>query len=147
MRIELRDLVWRVDKEVKRTIYTNLDDTFIETIVAEDAPAYASFTSADYRRRMENLIHQHKNDLVVQKSEQLSRSRLMKQIASMIFSFPKAKLSTERSTKKVFEGKPLTELVRRMLGLEQEAANRIFNDFAKAAQRHSRANFCSRNIG
>ena len=131
VRIELRDLVRLVDKEDKRTIYTNLTDTFTGTLAEEDGSTYASFTSADYRRRMENLIHQHKNDLVVQKIRTAQPITVEEANRLNDLFFSESKIIDHETYRKIFEGKPLTELVRRMLGLDQEAANEIFNDFAK----------------
>jgi len=131
MRIELRDLVRFVDKEEKRTIYTNLTDTFTGTFAEEDASIYASFTSADYRRRMENLIHQHKNDLVVQKirTAQPITTEEANRLNDIFFS--ESRIQNKETYLKALDGKPLTELIRRSLGLDQEAANSIFNEFAK----------------
>ena len=45
--------------------------------------------------------------------------------------FKESKIEDKDAYLKVLEGRPLTELIRRLLGLDQEAANTIFNNFAK----------------
>lgn len=130
-RTELRDLVRLVDKEDKRTIYTNLTDTFTGTLAEEDGATYASFTSADYRRRMENLIHQHKNDLVVQKIRTAQPITMEEANRLNDIFFSKSRIQDREAYLKALDGKPLTELIRRSLGLDREAANEIFNTFAK----------------
>jgi type I restriction enzyme R subunit len=131
VRTELRDLVRLVDKEDKRTIYTNLTDTFTGTLAEEDGATYASFTSADYRRRMENLIHQHKNDLVVQKIRAAQSITVEEANRLNDIFFSESRIQDKEAYLKALDGKPLTELIRRSLGLDQEAANEIFNTFAK----------------
>jgi type I restriction enzyme, R subunit len=131
VRTELRDLVRLVDKEDKRTIYTNLTDTFTGTLAEEDGSTYASFTSADYRRRMENLIHQHKNDLVVQKIRTAQPITVEEANRLNDIFFSESRIRDKEAYLKALDGKPLTELIRRSLGLDQEAANAIFNTFAK----------------
>lgn len=131
VRTELRDLVRLVDKEDKRTIYTNLTDTFTGTLAEEDASTYARFTSADYRRRMENLIYQHKNDLVVQKIRTAQPITVEEANRLNDIFFSESRIQDKKAYLKALDGKPLSELIRRSLGLDQEAANAIFNTFAK----------------
>lgn len=132
VRTELRDLIRFVDKDEKRTIYTNLTDTFTGTMAEEEASTYASFTSADYLRRMENLIHQHKNDLVVQKIRTAQPITVEEANRLNDIFFSESRIQDREAYLKALDGKPLTELIRRSLGLDQEAANAIFNSFAKA---------------
>lgn len=131
IRKELRDLVRFVDKEQKRIIYTNLTDTFTGTLSEEAASSYVTFTSADYKRRMENLIHQHKNDLVIQKIRSAQPITVAEADRLNQIFFNESKIEDKDAYLKVLEGRPLTELIRRSLGLDQEAANTIFNSFAK----------------
>jgi type I restriction enzyme R subunit len=131
IRQELRALVRFVDKEQRRIIYTNLTDTFTGTLAEEAATSYVTFTSADYKRRMENLIYQHRNDLVIQKIRSAQPITVEETHWLNEIFFKESKIEDKEAYLKVLEGRPLTELVRRSLGLDQEAANAIFNNFAK----------------
>lgn len=131
VRKELRDLVRHIEKEYRAIIYTNLTDTFTGTLTEEELPVYASFTSADYKSKMETFIHRNKNNLVVQKIR--NAQSITVEEANMLNDLFFSSQGIDRDKfQEVFEGKPLTELIRRVLGLEKEAADRIFNDFAKA---------------
>lgn len=131
VRKELRDLVRHVDKEYRAVIYTNFTDTFTGSLIEEEFPTYVSFTSADYERRMENLIHQHKNDLVIQKIRNAQVITVDEANKLNDIFFAESKIQDKEAYLKALDGKPLTELIRRSLGLDQEAANEIFNSFAK----------------
>ena len=132
VRKELRDLVRHVDKEYRSVIYTNFTDTFTGSLAEEESLVYASFTSADYKRRMESIIHQHKNDLVVQKIRTAEAITVEEANRLNDLFFAESKITDKETYGKALEGKPLTEMIRRVLGLDLEAANKIFNEFAKA---------------
>lgn len=131
VRKDLRDLIRLVDKEYRKVIYTNFSDTFTGNLAEVETTTYASFTSEDYKRRMESLIHQHKSDLVIQKIRTAQPITTDEANRLNDIFFRESKIKDKESYLSVLEGKPLTELIRRSLGLDQEAANKIFNDFAK----------------
>ncbi|MBT1689435.1 type I restriction endonuclease subunit R [Dawidia soli] len=131
VRKELRDLVRHVDKEYRTVIYTNFTDTFTGNLAEEEVQTYASFTSADYKRRMESLIYQHKNDLVIQKIRTAQPITVDEANRLSDIFFAESRIQDKEAYLKALDGKPLTELIRRSLGLDQGAANEIFNSFAK----------------
>ena len=125
VRTALRDLLVLIDKEKTGIYYSSFKDKVME--VAESGGIYTPHDMQDYRKKVNNYLQEHRNDLVVHKL----RSNLplttsdYKHLETLLW----RDLGTKEEYTETFGSEPLMVLVAKLVGLEQEAANKLFSEF------------------
>lgn len=128
LRVELRDLIQFLKGEEKENpIYSNFEDVLDETNVKEhDLLAnYASLQS--YKDRVENFIRKNKHHLVIDKL--YKNIPITEHELKLLETFFNQEKFTLSEIEKEYDGISLGVFVRKILGLEVEAANKHFAQF------------------
>jgi type I restriction enzyme R subunit len=128
MRISLRDLIKFIEKETQEEVYTafadDLDEEGIQ--VREVRQPYANRKS--YQERVERHLRENKDYLVIHKithNVPISEAEL-KQLEAFLF---KEDIGTKEEYTSTYGEKSLVDFIRSILGLDIEAANKLFAEF------------------
>ncbi|MGV1003003.1 DEAD/DEAH box helicase family protein [Empedobacter falsenii] len=128
LRIDLRELIqFLKDEEKEKPIYSNFDDVLDESNVKEH-DLLANYTSLQsYKDRVENFIRKNKHHLVIDKLyKNIPITQLELKALEEFFNQEKFNLS---EIEKEYNGISLGVFVRKILGLDIDAANKHFAQF------------------
>lgn len=125
VREELRDLIKLLEKETQKIYYTNFKDQIIE--VEESGPIYGGNDLKNYRKKVEHYLHEHRDELAIYKLR--NNKELTKQDIETLEALMWTKLGTKEDYQKEFGETPVTKLVRKIVGMEKEAAQAVFSEF------------------
>ena len=132
LRIALRDLIKFIELQAQENVYTSFKDQLdIENIVVRDViPQYQTLQS--YKDRVERYLRENKDHLVIHKlthNVPITTAEL-NQLEEILFDSNTC--GTREEYKTTYGDQPLGEFVRSILGLDLEAANKIFAEFLNA---------------
>lgn len=121
----LRDLLKYIQKENQTIYYSNFDDF----IVAEESneAMYNTNDLKNYRKKVEHYLNSHKDDLAIFKLR--NNKRLTKQDIDTLENLMWSELGTNSDYEKEFGNMPVAKLVRKLVGLDRQAANEAFSEF------------------
>lgn len=125
VREALRDLIKLLEKETQKIYYTNFKDQIIE--VEESGPIYGGNDLKNYRKKVEHYLHEHRDELAIYKLR--NNKELTKQDIETLEALMWTKLGTKEDYQKEFGETPVTKLVRKIVGMEKEAAQAVFSEF------------------
>ena len=125
VREALRDLIKLLEKETQKIYYTNFKDQIIE--IEESGPIYGGNDLKNYRKKVEHYLHEHRDELVIYKLR--NNKELTKQDIETLEALMWTKLGTKEDYQKEFGETPVTKLVRKIVGMEKEAAQAVFSEF------------------
>ena len=131
VRTDLRSLIKFIDANNQENIFTHFEDTINDDAVAtvDILPTYTSMQS--YKERVESYIRKNKNYLVIHKIQnniQITKEELAL-LEEKLF---EGDLGTKEDYQKVYGDLPLSKFIRSLLGLDKEAANKLFSEFIQS---------------
>ena len=125
VRIALRDLLKYIERETQIIYYTNFSDM----IVAEESNSsmYNANDLKDYKKKVEHYLNSHKDELAIYKLR--NNKKITKQDVETLEDILFSQLGNEADYEKEFGKTPVTQLVRKLVGLDRNAANEAFSEF------------------
>lgn len=125
VRMALRDLLKYIERDGQRIYYTNFSDT----IVAEETNSsmYNANDLKDYKKKVEHYLNSHKDELAIYKLR--NNKKITKQDVETLEEILFSQLGNEADYEKEFGKTPVTQLVRKLVGLDRGAANEAFSQF------------------
>ena len=129
-RRKLRDLIQHIEKGSRKIVTTNFEDDIREGVEVNLPNLSSAIDRAQYKRKFQEFIKAHEDHLTLKKvkyNEPLTRLDL-EQLEQMLFE------SGELGSKDEFEScygaqKSLGVFVRKLVGLNREAAKKAFDDY------------------
>ena len=125
VRESLRDLLVLLEKDQTDIYYTSFTDEVLD--VNETAGEYGGSDLKSYRKKVNDYLQKHQDDLVVFKlrnNKPLTGSDF-EHIEKVLWH----DLGTKKEYQKAFGDEPLMNLVAGLVGLERSAANALFSEF------------------
>lgn len=125
VRIALRELIKYIEKSSQKIYYTKFEDL----IVAEETnnSIYNANDLKDYKKKVEHYLNNHKNELVIYKlrTNQKITNQDLQSLEKILFK----ELGNYSDYEKEFGDTPVTQLIRKIVGLDRKAANEAFSEF------------------
>ncbi|SHH49478.1 DEAD/DEAH box helicase family protein [Tepidibacter thalassicus] len=125
VREALRDLIKFIEKKSTKVYYTNFEDEILE--VSENEALYFSNDLQSYRKKVNQYLNEHKDDLAIYKLR--NNKKLTKQDLKTLEHILWTELGSREDYEKEFKDTPITKLVRQIVGLDIKAANEAFSEF------------------
>lgn len=125
VRISLRELIKYLEKSSQKIYYTSFEDM----IVAEDRndSVYNANNLKNYKKKVEYYLNSHKDELAIFKLR--NNKKITKQDVETLEEILLKQLGNCDDYKKEFGHTPVSQLVRKLVGLDREAANEAFSEF------------------
>ena len=125
VRDALRELLKYLQRQTQTIYYTSFDDF----IIAEESNAamYNTNDLKNYRKKVEHYLNSHKDDLAIFKLR--NNKKLTKQDVETLETIMWNELGTNADYEKEFGNMPVGKLVRKLVGLDRQAANEAFSEF------------------
>ncbi len=125
VRISLRELIKYLEKSSQKIYYTSFEDM----IVAEDRndSVYNANNLKNYKKKVEHYLNSHKDELAIFKLR--NNKKITKQDVETLEEILLKQLGNCDDYKKEFGDTPVSQLVRKLVGLDREAANEAFSEF------------------
>lgn len=125
VRMALRDLLKYIEKSSQKIYYTGFDDI----IIAEETndSMYNANNLKDYKKKVEHYLNSHKDELTIFKLR--NNKKITKQDVETLEEILLKQLGSSDDYKKEFGDTPITQLVRKLVGLDRGAANEAFSEF------------------
>ncbi|PBE92484.1 DEAD/DEAH box helicase family protein [Clostridioides difficile] len=125
VRISLRELIKYLEKSSQKIYYTSFEDM----IVAEDRndSVYNANNLKNYKKKVEYYLNRHKDELAIFKLR--NNKKITKQDVETLEEILLKQLGNCDDYKKEFGDTPVSQLVRKLVGLDREAANEAFSEF------------------
>ncbi|TQX30583.1 DEAD/DEAH box helicase family protein [Clostridioides difficile] len=125
VRISLRELIKYLEKSSQKIYYTSFEDM----IVAEDRndSVYNANNLKNYKKKVEYYLNSHKDELAIFKLR--NNKKITKQDVETLEEILLKQLGNCDDYKKEFGNTPVSQLVRKLVGLDREAANEAFSEF------------------
>jgi type I restriction enzyme, R subunit len=128
IRIELRELVKFIDNENTPNYYTSFEDEFIGK-VEEQSLVYGFNSLEAYKSKVEQYLNEQKTNFTIHKLRnniQITQSDL-NELEKMLFN--QGELGTKNQFIEAFGEQPLGKFIRRIVGLDVNAAKLAFGEF------------------
>lgn len=125
VRESLRDLIKFLERENTEIYYTDFRDEIL--LIEEKEGEYSVNDLKSYRIKVNRYLKDHQNDLVIYKLR--NNERLTRQDLETLEDILWNKLGTIEDYRREFGEEKLTKLVRSIVGLDVNAANREFAEF------------------
>lgn len=125
VRLALRSLVKLLERETQIIYYTNFTDEVLG--VAETEPVYGGNELKSYRKKVNQYLKEHDNDIVVYKlrhNETLTHTDI-EHLEKVLWQ----ELGSKDDYVREFGDEPLVRLVSRIVGLDAKAAHEAFSKF------------------
>ena len=130
VRVRLRGLAKFVDaNKQNETIYTNFEDDLIGEDEAEYNIVKPDPGLQDYRVRVEKYIREHEDHITIRRLKNNEPISSVDIAALEDMLFEKDQIIPRHQYEEIYAGKPLGLLVRSIVGLERNAAKRVFAEF------------------
>lgn len=125
VREALRELIKYLEKSTQKIYYTNFNDMIISE--ESNSSMYNVNDLKSYKKKVEHYLNEHKNDLAIYKlrSNKPITEEDIKTLENVLFN----ELGSKSDYEKEYKGTPVTTLVRKILGMDREAANEAFSEF------------------
>ena len=125
VRKALRDLIQFLPKKTQRIVYTDFADQVIE--YQENTPIEMGNRLENYRKKVEFYLKEHQDNMAVCKlrnNQPLQKSD-MQELERILWQ----ELGSKEDYTKEYGDTPVGILVRKITGMDQQAANEAFNEF------------------
>ncbi len=125
VREDLRELLKYLEKVNQKIYYTNFNDMII--FEESNSSMYNVNDLKSYRKKVEFYLKEHQNDLAIYKlrnNKPLTEEDI-KTLENVLFN----ELGSKSDYEKEYKETPVTVLVRKILGMDREAANEAFSEF------------------
>lgn len=125
VRKALRDLIKYLDGTQKRIYYTNFEDEILE--VVENEAEYDVNSYQTYKKKVKHYLNEHINDEIILKLRFLEEitSEELKHLEYVLWN----ELGSENDYKQEFGLTPLRTMILNIVGVDKEAANKLFSKF------------------
>ncbi len=130
VRTRLRDLIKFIDKSQRKIVFTDFDDEIGPGTVVHVGEITGAIDAAAYRRKMEQFLHQHSSHVTINKlrmNEQLTPLDLQ-ELERLLFQNPSLG-GREQFEKAYGRQDSLGLFIRGLVGLDREAAKKLFAEF------------------
>ncbi|WP_158735588.1 DEAD/DEAH box helicase family protein [Alteribacillus sp. YIM 98480] len=131
VRIALRDLIQYIDKKQRKVVYTDFEDEIEDIDYDSEMPQTTDWR--DYKLEVNRFIRNHQDHITIQKvykNKQITKQDL-EELENILFN--EGNLSKEEYAKQFGDEKPLTMLIREVLGMDQAAAKEAFAKFLEGS--------------
>ena len=125
VREALRELIKFIERGKQKIYYTNFRDEILE--VNENEAMYNSNDLKDYKKKVEYYLKAHQDELAIYKLR--NNKQLTKEDMKTLERIMWEELGSKAEYEKEYGDTPVSKLVRRIVGLDREAANEAFGDF------------------
>lgn len=125
VREALRDLVKFIERETQKIYFTNFQDEVLD--VVENGSMLNVNDLQSYRKKVEHYLKQHQDQLAIYKLR--NNKPLTKQDVEMLEQILWQELGSKEQYEKDFGDTSITKLVRKIVGLDRQAANEAFSAF------------------
>ncbi|NGT57816.1 DEAD/DEAH box helicase family protein [Clostridium perfringens] len=125
VREDLRELLKYLEKVNQKIYYTNFNDMIISE--ESNSSMYNVNDLESYRKKVEFYLKEHQNDLAIYKlrnNKPLTEEDI-KTLENVLFN----ELGSKSDYEKEYKETPVKVLVRKILGMDREAANEAFSEF------------------
>lgn len=125
VREALRELIRYLEKDAQQIYYTKFNDM----IVAEEknSSIYNVNDLKNYKKKVEYYLQEHKDELAIYKLR--NNKKLTKEDISHLENIMFNELGSQSDYEKEFGDMPVSKLVRKIVGLDRQAANEEFSEF------------------
>ena len=125
VRESLRELIKYLQKEGQKIYYTKFEDF----IIAEEnnSSMYNANDLKNYRKKVEHYLKEHQDELAIFKLR--NNKKLTKQDVKTLEDILFMELGSQSDYEKEFGDTPVNQLVRKIVGLDANAANEAFSEF------------------
>lgn len=130
----MRDLVQYLEKEERKTYYTNFQDTF--QTISDGTPIYGANDLRNYKKRVNEYLEEHQDELAIYKLRY--NKPLTKDDVAYLEKVLWNELGTREEYEKEYGNTPITKLVRQVVGLDREAVNASFSEFLSEERLNSK---------
>ena len=130
VRVRLRGLAKFIDPDKQNeTVYTNFEDEFIADDTAVFDIVQADPDLRDYRRRVEKYIREHQDHITIRRlrNNEPITAKDIEALEDVLFE--KDQIILRDQYEEIYGGRPLGLLVRSIVGLERNAAKKVFAEF------------------
>lgn len=128
VREALRELLKYLQKKDQIIYYTNFQDSIISE--ESNSAMYNANDLKNYRKKVEHYLKEHKDEMAIYKLR--NNKKLTKQDLKTLENIMWVKLGTHSDYEKEFGDMPINKLVRKIVGLDRQAANEAFSEFLNA---------------
>ncbi len=125
VRLALRELIKFIEKTQQKIYYTDFRDQVIE--INENGAMYGVNDLKNYKKKVEHYLKEHKDEMAIFKLR--NNKKLTKQDVETLEEIMWHKLGSREEYIKEFGETPVNKLVRKIVGLDREAANEAFSEF------------------
>ena len=125
VRIALRDLIKFIERERHKIYYTDFKDQIID--MRENKAMYNTNDLKAYKKKVEFYLQEHKDMLAIYKlrnNKRLNQDELQ-QLEHVLWE----ELGSKSDYEKEYGDTPVNKLVRKIVGLDRQAANEAFSEF------------------
>lgn len=134
VREALRDLIKFIEATERKIYYTDFTDEILE--IKENEGEYITNNFESYRKKVNKYIREHQDHLAIYKLK--NNKQLTKQDFLELEKILWNELGTKDDYEREFGDTPLTVLIRKVVGLDQKAANEAFSEFLNDTNLDSR---------
>ena len=122
IRTELRDIIYHIKEEAKPIVETNFDDMVIEKDGKHLVPQFKN-----YKRRVLDYLTDHIDHPVIHKIRYIEKldNKDLKELEHILWK----ELGTQADYDETFKGEPIAAFVRRTVGLENTAVNKMLTKY------------------
>ncbi|WP_330637688.1 DEAD/DEAH box helicase family protein [Romboutsia hominis] len=125
VRIALRELLKYIEKSSQKIYYTGFEDMIISEEMNDSM--YNANDLKDYKKKVEHYLNSHKDELAIYKLR--NNKKITKQDVETLEDILLNQLGSSSDYEKEFGDTPVTQLVRKLVGLDRNAANEAFSEF------------------
>lgn len=125
VREALRELIKFLEHDTQKVYYTDFQDQIIQ--IKEDGPIYHTNDLQSYRKKVNQYLNEHRDQLAIYKLR--NNKPLTAQDLQTLEHILWTELGTREDYEKEYGDTPITKLVRRIVGLDPQAANEAFSEF------------------
>lgn len=125
VRHALRELIKYLEKTNQQTYYTHFEDMIINE--ESHGAIYNTNNLKNYKKKVEYYLKEHEDQLEIYKLK--NNKKLTKQDLETLEAIMWKELGTKEEYEKEFGNMPVNKLVRKIVGLDRNAANELFSEF------------------
>ncbi|MGM9531801.1 type I restriction-modification enzyme R subunit C-terminal domain-containing protein, partial [Intestinibacter sp.] len=125
VREAMRELIQYIEPDITRIYYTQFEDMIVTE--ASNGAIYNINDLKNYKQKVEHYLKEHTDDMVIYKLR--NNKKITKQDLQTLEDIMWNQLGTASDYEKEFGDMPLGKLVRKIVGLDRQAANEAFSEF------------------
>jgi len=130
VRKRLRDLVKFIDKKQRKLIYTDFEDKLGSIVVGDFSAPPSAVNIVQYKKKVMAFLKEHENHIALQKLKRNIPITDTDITDLELILFQSGELGTREEFEKVYgKQEQLGLFIRKMIGLDRQAAKRAFRDY------------------